>query len=435
MGLLIGRLLERITCGIGHRDLQKSGQLACNQGVMAEVYLLMPSTQIAFTYPGQGSQTPAMGAPWTDHPSWELVGEASDVAERDIARLLLEADADELKETRNAQLSTFVLSMVVLDAVERLGVEPSVHAGHSLGEYSALVASGAVSFADGVRLVTERGNAMQAAADATPSTMAAVLGLDDELVELACAKSKSDVFVANFNAPGQVVIAGTAEGIAAAGELAMSLGATRIMPIKVGGAFHTPFMASAGERLDKALADIEFRDPNRPVIANVDAVAHSAGTEWRGLLKAQLTSPVRWRQTLHTINEAGADLIMELGPGSVLTGMAKRTIGDVVRASVAKPEALDVLLKELDASPKNDRSPDGEFLYASERLIVSPGSGVFSPLDTTLTGAAVAVGDIIGHVGATEVRTAFAGELHGVLAVNGERVASSQPIAWLRVSA
>ncbi len=402
---------------------------------MAGVYLLMPSTQIAFTYPGQGSQAPAMGAPWTDHPSWELVAEASDVAERDIARLLLDADAEELKETRNAQLSTFVLSMVVLDAVERLGVEPSVHAGHSLGEYSALVASGAVSFADGVRLVTERGNAMQAAADATPGTMAAVLGLDDELVELACEKSNADVFVANFNAPGQVVIAGTPDGIAAAGELAKSLGAKRIMPIKVGGAFHTPFMAAAGERLDKALADIDFREPNRPVVANVDAVAHSGSTEWRQLLKAQLTSPVRWRQTLHTINEAGADLIVELGAGSVLTGMAKRTIGDVVRASVAKPEALDSLLKELDASPKNDRSPDGEFLYASERLVVSPGSGVFIPLDTTVAGTDVGVGDIIGHVGTTEVRTAFAGQLHGILAVDGERVASSQPIAWLRVSA
>ncbi|MFW2380422.1 MAG: ACP S-malonyltransferase [Acidimicrobiales bacterium] len=393
----------------------------------------MPTTQIAFTYPGQGSQAPAMGAAWTDHPSWELVQEASTVAGRDIADLLLNADAEELRETRNAQLSTFVLSMVVLDAVERLGVEPSLHAGHSLGEYSALVASGAVSFADGVRLVTERGNAMQAAAEAVPGTMAAVLGLDDELVELACVKSNADVFVANYNAPGQVVIAGTVEGIEAAGTLAKSLGAKRVMPIKVGGAFHTPFMAAAGERLAKALADIDFRAPNRPVVANVDAAPHTTEDESRKILSMQLTSPVRWRQTLHTIEEAGVDLIVELGAGSVLTGMAKRTIENVARASVSKPDDLDALLEEVAHSPKNDRSPDGEHLYASERLVVSPGSGIFTPLDTTMSGRLVGVGDVIGHVGTTEVRTAFAGELHGILAMTGERVASSQPIAWLRV--
>ncbi len=394
----------------------------------------MPSTQIAFTYPGQGSQAPAMGAPWVDHPSWELVAEATEVAERDVAKLLLDADAEELKETRNAQLSTFVLSMVVLDAVERLGVEPALHAGHSLGEYSALVASGAISFADGVRLVTERGNAMQAAADATPGTMAAILGLDDELVELACNKTDGDVFVANFNAPGQVVIAGSASAIEEAGVLAKSLGAKRVMPIKVGGAFHTPFMAAAGERLQKALADIDFRSPNRPVVANVDASIHTTESEWRHLLSAQLTSPVRWRQSLHAIEESGADLILELGPGSVLTGMAKRTIGDVSRASVAKPDDLDRLLEELAHSPKIDRSPDGEVLYASERLVVSPGSGVFRPLSSTQIGERVSAGDLIGHVGTNEVRTAFAGTLHGVLAIEGERVASAQPIAWLRVS-
>lgn len=393
----------------------------------------MATTQIAFTYPGQGSQAPGMGSSWTDHPSWELVAEASEVAERDIAMLLLSADAEELRQTRNAQLSTFVLSMVVLDAVERLGIEPTMHAGHSLGEYSALVASGAVSFADGVRLVTERGNAMQAAADANPGTMAAVLGLDDELVELACEKANHDAFVANFNAPGQVVIAGSEEGIAAAGDLGKSLGAKRVLPIKVGGAFHTPFMASAGERLGKALKDVEFRVPERPVVANLDAQFHLRGSEWPELLSAQLISPVQWRQSLHTMEEAGASLLVELGPGSVLSGMAKRTIPSVANAAVSTPGGLDKLLEELSHSPKNDRSPDGEFLHASERLVVSPGSGVFTPLPETQTGHMVGVGDLIGHVGSMEIRTAFAGELHGILAFPGERVASSQPIAWLRV--
>src|SRR5215471_1008196 len=147
---------------------------------------------IAFTFPGQGSQQPGMGDAWLDHPSWELVDEASDAAGRDVGQLLCQADADELRATRNAQLATFVTSLVVLDAVERLGVEPGVVAGHSLGEYTALVASGALAFEDGVRLVVARGEAMQAAGQQREGTMAAVLGLDDDKVELACARVDED---------------------------------------------------------------------------------------------------------------------------------------------------------------------------------------------------------------------------------------------------
>ncbi|MGI9599057.1 MAG: ACP S-malonyltransferase, partial [Acidimicrobiales bacterium] len=166
---------------------------------------------IAFTFPGQGSQLPGMGAAWRDHPSWELVAEASEASERDVEHLLLHADEEELRQTRNSQLATYVLSMIVLDAVERIGIEPAFHAGHSLGEYSALTAAGVVNFSAGVQLVTERGNAMQAAAEERPGTMAAVLGLDDEKVEAACRRVDGDVWVANYNAPGQVVIAGDAE--------------------------------------------------------------------------------------------------------------------------------------------------------------------------------------------------------------------------------
>ena len=151
-----------------------------------------------------------MGRPWADQDSWELVEEASTYAERDVARLLLDADAEELKDTRNAQLCTFVTSLMVLDAVERLGIEPSFCAGHSLGEYTALTASGALSFDDGVHLVCERAEAMHEAGIDNPGTMAAVLGLDDEDVEIACRRADNDVWVANFNAPGQVVIAGSA---------------------------------------------------------------------------------------------------------------------------------------------------------------------------------------------------------------------------------
>ncbi len=228
---------------------------------------------LAFTFPGQGSQRPGMGRPWADHDSWELVAEASEVAERDVARLLLDADADELRDTRNAQLTTFVSSLMVLDAVERLGFEPSFCAGHSLGEYTALTATGALGFDDGVRLVCERADAMHHAGSANVGTMAAVLGLDDDQVEVACRRADSDVWVANFNAPGQVVIAGSPEGVAAAGAIAKELGAKKVMPLQVSGAFHTPFMAPARDRLRQAIAAASPRDTEVPVISNVDSLA------------------------------------------------------------------------------------------------------------------------------------------------------------------
>lgn len=389
---------------------------------------------LAFTFPGQGSQKPAMGEEWIKHESWELVDEASDACGRDVAQLLLKADADELKQTRNSQLTTFVLSMVILDAVERTGVAPNFTAGHSLGEYSALCASGALSFEDAVRLVSERGEAMQVAADEQDGSMAAVLGLDDDLVVSACARVDGDVWVANYNAPGQVVIAGDPAALTDAGEKAKELGAKRSMALPVGGAFHTPFMAPARDRLRKALAEVEVRDPAIPVFANVDAISRDTAEEWPQLLASQLCSPVQWRQTLYAMQELGCATFVELGPGTVLTGMAKRTLKNVNTLSVATPEDVDTLLTAVTdlGSSSQGAKESGEYLYVTERLVVSPCAGIFAPDPRVTLDKVIKVGDIVGWVNDEEVRSPFAGLLMEFMALDSERVTARQPIAWLR---
>jgi [acyl-carrier-protein] S-malonyltransferase len=374
-----------------------------------------------------------MGRPWVDHESWELVQEASEAAGRDVGHLLLDADADELTQTRSAQLATYVLSLVALDAVERLGVEPSVAAGHSLGEYSALTAAGALDFADGVKLVAERGEAMQVAADERIGTMAAVLGLDDDKVDIACVRAAADVWAANFNAPGNVVVAGDPEAIAAAGAIAKDLGASKVLSVKVGGAFHTPFMTPARDRLRKALSEVEFRALDIPVVANVDGTAHDDAGEWPGLLTAQLCSPVRWRQSLHTLHDRGITTFVEVGPGTVLGGTIKRTLEGVKALSVGTPEDLDTLLERVEGEA-GAVPHEGEHLFMTERVVVSPAAGLFAPVADLDAGRPIEAGDLLGTVGEAEVRSPFSGRIEGVLAHIGERVMSRQPIAWLRTA-
>jgi [acyl-carrier-protein] S-malonyltransferase len=406
----------------------------------------------AFTFPGQGSQRPGMGQPWMDHPSWEVVEEAAAISERDVARLLLEADQEELTRTANAQLATFVLSLVILDAVERVGIEPSVCAGHSLGEYSALVASGALAFEDGVRLVVERGEAMHDAAEERPGTMAAVLGADDDTVEAACQRAEGEVWVANYNAPGQVVIAGTVESVQAASALAKELGARKVMPMAVAGAFHTALMAPARARLRKALSDTTFTEPDTPVLANVDARPHPKAADWPALLSAQLCSPVRWRQGLEAMHTMDAEPVVELGPGGVLSGLARRTLPSATVVALQKPADIDELVAVLagrEAGASSHEGHHGERLATAVRLVVSPAAGIFQPaeleaprLGARLRGQApageaagtpVEVGAMLGTVGGVEVRTPFAGQLAGFLALAGERLVAGQPVAWLRV--
>jgi len=403
---------------------------------------------LAFIFPGQGSQRPGMGRPWVEHPSWEVVTEASRAAGRDLAHLLLEAEQDELTLTGNAQLATFVLSLVVLDAIERVGVEPTLCAGHSLGEYSALAAAGVLGFEDGVRLVVERGEAMHHAAEERTGTMAAVLGSADDDVEAACQRAEGDVWVANYNAPGQVVISGDPEAVKRASSIAKELGARKVMALPVAGAFHTILMAPARARLRKALSDAPFTAAEVPVVANVDARSHSAPADWPALLSAQLCSPVRWRQSLETLSREGATSMAEVGPGGVLTALARRTLPDVNAVSVASPDDLEKLLETLSGNQSwvsYTAAHQGEHLYTSERVVVSPAAGTFDPEPGLavpgpggLSGRPgpevnVEVGASIGRVGQVEVRTPFAGRLVGFLAHRGERVMTGQPVAWLRV--
>jgi len=291
-----------------------------------------------------------MGAPWRNHPAWPLVDKLSEATGRDVAELLVDADAETLKATRNAQLAAYALSLVVLNAARSSGLEYvtlSAVAGHSLGEYTALVAAGALDPEDAARLVAARGDAMQSAADASAGTMAAVLGLDPDLVAQACSGVEG-AWPANDNAPGQVVVAGTVEGVEAAGEAAKALGAKRVMPLAVGGAFHSPLMAPAQARLDAALHAAHFHDANIDVVANVDAAAHRDG--WASLLSRQLVCPVRWRESLQTLAGRGVTHYLELGPGSELSGMVKRSVEASERANVATPNDLDRLVDFLEGA-------------------------------------------------------------------------------------
>ncbi|MDP8987346.1 MAG: ACP S-malonyltransferase [Actinomycetota bacterium] len=383
-----------------------------------------------------------MGTPWVDHPSWSLVDEASEAIGRDVAHLLLDAEAGELTSTANAQVATYVLSLVVLDAVGRTGVEPVACAGHSLGEYTALTAAGALPFATGVRLVRARGDAMQTAADARPGAMAAVIGLDDDTAATACEHVGGDVWVANLNAPGQVVLSGAPQAVKAAGEAARALGARRVLPIPVGGAFHTPYMAPAIDELRRALVEAGIGRPAVPVVANVDAETHLGDHEWAELLQAQLCSPVRWRHTLQRLADDGVTTFVEVGPGTVLTGLTKRTLANAGTVSVAAPEDVERLAEVVPPAPPPAPShppvsPEGEHLHMAERLVVSPAAGVFSPAERWrehLTGTRVEVGDVLGTVGDEEVRSRFSGVIMGIIAHDGEQLLRSQPVAWLRTA-
>jgi len=302
--------------------------------------------RVAVVFPGQGTQTTAMGAPWQDHPAWKVVEQAETALGEPLTPLVLDASAEELSRTRNAQLAVLCTSLVAWEAARPLLPDVVAFAGHSLGQITALIASGALELDDGVRFAARRAELTQAAADAHPGRMAALLGASLEQAEEACRAAPDACWVANDNAPGQVVIAGTPEGVDAASARAKDLGVKRATPLKVGGAFHTSLMADARDGLISALADISLAMPRAPIVSNEDSAAYTDGDGWRARLPEHITVPVRWRTSMETLVALGATTFVEVGYGSMIAGVAKRTVPDVPVLACGTPDECAQLSAE-----------------------------------------------------------------------------------------
>lgn len=263
----------------------------------------------------------------------QLFEEANEVLGFRVTDVMFQGTADELRQTRITQPAVFIHSVVV--ALSSDAFHPDMVAGHSLGEFSALVANGTLTFADGLRLVFERAQAMQRACELTPSSMAAVLGLDDAVVEEICASITQEVVVpANYNCPGQLVISGTVKGVELASEKLRAAGAKRVMPLQVGGAFHSPLMEPARQQLAAAIEKTNFRPPVCPVYQNVNGQPSVEVETIKANLIAQLTAPVRWTQSVQRMVADGAQTFIECGPGKVLQGLVKKIAPEVEVSSL-----------------------------------------------------------------------------------------------------
>lgn len=284
----------------------------------------------AFVFPGQGSQFTGMAKDLYENMPMakDLLEKANDILGFRITDIMFEGSAEDLKQTKVTQPAVFLHSVVL---AKSLGdkFQPDMVAGHSLGEFSALVASGAMSFEDGLVLVSKRAQAMQKACEMNPSTMAAILGLSDEKVEELCATIKDETVVpANYNCPGQLVISGTNAGIDKACELMTEAGAKRALKLVVGGAFHSPLMEPAKVELEAAIQATQFKSPKCPVFQNVTTKGETDPEVIKSNLIKQLTAPVKWTQSVLNMINAGATEFTEVGPGAVLQGMIKKIIKD-----------------------------------------------------------------------------------------------------------
>lgn len=299
---------------------------------------------LALLFPGQGSQVVGMGRDLAQaYPAAAAVlAEADEILGFPLSRLMAEGPEEELTATRNAQPALLTHSVAVLRVVaERLG-PVAMAAGHSLGEFSAHVAAGSLSFRDALEAVRLRGELMYAAGQARPGTMAAVLGLEDGALAEACVRVDAGICVpANYNSAGQVVVSGDAAGVEQGTALFLEAGAKRVIPLNVSGAFHSPLMEPAAAGLRERLASVEFRDPAIPVYSNVTAAPVTSGIRARDLLVEQLTSPVRWAASVAAMVAAGADRFVELGPGSVLCGLNKRNAKGVPCTSLGGPADVE----------------------------------------------------------------------------------------------
>lgn len=279
----------------------------------------------AYVFPGQGAQFSGMGKDLFEESDLakELFNKANDILGFDITKIMFEGSDEELKQTKVTQPAIFLHSTIKALTLGE-DFQPEMVAGHSLGEFSALVASKAISFEDGLKLVSQRAMAMQKACEAVKSTMAAVLGLEDEVVEAKCKEVEGTVVPANYNCPGQLVISGEYTAVEKACEVMKEAGAKRALVLPVGGAFHSPLMDPAKQELEEAIANTKFNDPICPIYQNVTANAISDADQIKTNLIAQLTAPVKWTQTVKQMMADGASSFTEVGPGKVLQGLIKK---------------------------------------------------------------------------------------------------------------